>query len=81
MGELLSVDSPTRALVVRESTKVRSTKEITVRWDEATRFAMGAAGASSSDLSVGDTVKLTYTPGNGGRNLATSVAIIKAQKK
>ncbi len=80
MGEVVSVDARSARFVVKESTRLKSTKELSIQWDGATRFVLGKNVASASELAAGDTVKLAYSKMGDGKNLATSVSIIKAQK-
>ena len=80
LGEILSIDLSKNQIVVRESTKDGSSKELSIQWNPATKFLVAGKPATAADLAVGDSAKLSYTSGDA-KNLAGSISIIKAQKK
>jgi hypothetical protein len=81
MGEVVSVDSASNTLVVRETLKDKSTKEITITCEPGTKIHLAGKTVPLAEIAAGDTVTISYHPAADGKNMAKTVSISKPQKK
>ncbi len=80
IGEVASANASDYSFVVRESLKNKSTEEITFYSEPSTKFVKARKKVDFAALMAGETVKVAYTTAADGKNVATSVSILKAAK-
>ncbi len=80
IGEVVSANASDNSFIVREGLKSKSTEEITLYSEPSTKFLKARKKVDFAALTAGETVKVAYTTAADGKNVATSVSILKAAR-